>query len=147
MEKIKTFAIKKEMKSIDLYDTFKFNPKKKYKWLQKLCLNTLYKLGCYTSIIDTNITTIQITPKKFIEELLRQQHQIMKLCNYRPEKVYMGQHDFYTISGEIYNDTYPMTININYDKGVKTKDDYVIYGLRVTIIPWMEGILVVPPER
>jgi hypothetical protein len=86
-----------------------------------------------------NITRHTIDTDDFIERLLRQESNLIAHFNIRPTRVLMGTKDFSAMMNCIeIRRGLGFTFNTSYNYGRE------ILGLRVEVIPWMRGILVMP---
>jgi len=144
-ERIQTFYTRERSTTVQLFDTFKFRADKKHHWLQKACLNILQRLGCNASLTEVNIERLNVQPKSLIEGLMRQHAQHLQFCRWQPERVCMGPKEFHDLTGEVFNSNHTMTMRVPVE--LHENGNPKVLGMRITIIPWMEGILVVPTEK
>ncbi len=132
-----------ELEPINKYtlclDTFQLRSDRSLVWLQKICFLILKKIKAYTINQETSFKRHCIKPGKFMETLFRQKESIRATFNLRPKDLFIGSEDYQELMGgeEINN-----IINFHSEYNIGRE----IMGLRVTIVPWMRGIIVVPPH-
>lgn len=129
----------------ELRDVFEFRPDRPAYWLQWLCLWTLRKLGCYAQLETTKIERHVVGKKgeKFMHYLLSQQRSLTEFLNREPERLLIGAEDFANIMNEPNVGTYHWAFDAQYYKG-NGSGKPTICGLRVEVVPWMRGLLVMP---
>ncbi len=126
---------------IVLPDRFSFRSDKGHKWIQKVCIWALKKIGAYAQEDRITYTRHVIEPESFMENLWTQHGELCRRFGKGGARLLIGSHDFAELmaSPEIGRD---MMFHAEYyraDNGGKR-----ICGLQVEIIPWMRGILVMP---
>lgn len=144
-ERIQTFYTRERSTTVQLFDTFKFRADKKHHWLQKACLNILQRIGCNATETTVKIERLDIQPKTLIEKLIRDKEQHLNFCRWEPERVCMGPKEFNELTGERFSSNYSLTMRVPVEFYQDGRPK--VLGLRITVIPWMEGMLVVPAER
>jgi hypothetical protein len=111
------------------------------RWLQRLCCWLLGKLGSFyvEEVKEIKVTRHIINPDKFMEKLDEQQKSLWKYFKCDAERLLIGVEDYRALSGEIGRlppHMFSFTGRYIYDRR--------IMGLKIQVIPWMKGLLVVP---
>lgn len=145
--------MKQTVAFIEPYSTFKtvtdnnafaVREDRPYLWLQKACCWVLGKLGAHRRDTQTKIEYRTIDADSFMVRIAEQHASVFELLNRRPKKILIGAQDY----AELMHETsahYPFNFNASYaigERGVTR-----IMGLEVQVIPWMRGVLVVPPDE
>ena len=119
-------------------NAFRYNDNKGYKWVQRLCCWIMKKIGAdYYDEKAAYLTKTSFNTQDFIGKIFQQKGDIQQYFNRKPKQLLIGDEDFRELMGtpEI-RDMLSFHTSYNYDRE--------ICGLKVTIIPWMKGILVLP---
>lgn len=145
-QKVQTFLIcRKTTTAIDK-DAFQFSKNAGWLWLQRLCFFALRKIGAYR---QHTVEFIQRTPQQnnnLIKMLFEQQRVVRDMLErQRKFRVYVGPDEQYRLhelvqmnGGVVQLDTRLPVGNPGAWSGIR------IFGISVTVIPWMSGCLVVP---
>ncbi len=142
MERLFEFvATKTKMDLVDFKDSFAFREDKKYWWVQKTCFWILKKIGAYNQEQTFSYKKFTIDPQSFMERLFRQKSYITEEFNVKPSKLFIGDEDFSEMmSSKEIRQSLSFNATYNFNIGNETK----VMGLKVSIIPWMRGIIVMP---
>ena len=107
-------------------------------WVQKLAFRFLRWTGALSNSMTEKITYERFTldTQNFIERIFRQMTELERR-NVKPERLLIGGEDFQRLMGspEIHN-----VLNFSAPIGWGRE----IYGLKVEVIPWMRGMVVLP---
>lgn len=148
--------MKQTVAFIEPYSTFKtvtdsnafaVREDRPYLWLQKACCWVLGKLGAYRRDTQTKIEYRTIDADNFMVRITKQHESVFELLNrrhLRPKKILIGAQDY----AELMRETtvhYPFAFNASYE--IVVRGVARIMGLEVQVIPWMRGVLVVPPDE
>lgn len=123
-------------------DHYSFREKSKHHWLQRICLRILDKLGCHHREETIDLRHYNFSKGDAVMEAIHKQClDYFKEYNTRPECVPMGMSSFHALRGEIEKE---------YGNSLVFEPSIIdgrpeIRGVQVHIVPWMDGILVVPP--
>lgn len=71
-----------------------------------------------------------------------QKHLARRWCGCEPTRLLMGEEHYVRLCEEL-NRELPDTLDYAAEVSVSRK----ILGLRIEIVPWMQGIVVLPPDR
>lgn len=137
---IKVYATSLKTRSFVSSNLYEYKPKGKIRWLQCICFWILDKLKCHALLPNTEAERVLIDPKKIMDNIIAQKSNIIR-HNYDrgseleifigPEQLNKLRHEnnhFMTLEA-------PFMINGRF------------LGMHVTIVDWMEGVLVVPKRR
>lgn len=125
------------------HDAFCVREDLNYVWLQKACIWILRKIGARATYTEATFNRIGFDADEFVTALFAQHDYIVEEFNYvKPSKLYIGPDEFteLTNSPEL-RDLY--TFRTSYDVSNGQGRYPEVIGLKVTVIPWMKGILVV----
>ena len=102
------------------------------------------KLGCYQVIRQSNVVTHTIDTDKLMSAIIEQHMELVNLYHLRDgERVLIGPAEFAKLAGESINQQVSFNLQYKWDEGFGAAK---VCGMPITVIPWMEGILVVPKE-
>ena len=133
-----------EFKTVTDSNAFALRKDRPHLWLQKACCWVLGKLGAYRRDTQTKIEYRVIDADSFMTRIAKQHASVFEFLNRRPKKLLIGAQDY----AELMRETsihHPFTFNASYaigERGVTR-----IMDLEVQVIPWMRGVLVVPPDE
>lgn len=103
-------------------------------------------------ILET-VPNIQADNKLDINDIIYdvqlQRSELIKYLNYNPRKIYMGPLEYKAIFNSAYINSGLLNINTSYERIRNTSDNntiYTYYGLTIIVVPWMEGVLVMPDD-
>jgi hypothetical protein len=141
-QKIKQVCYERQSCLIDRQDKFEFRKDKKFKSIQKICFYLLRKIGAFSQDETISYTEIHFDEDEFIEKIFKIINNMECIFNKRPKRILIGRDDF----NKLMNKNYIMMQKIEFDTKYRygNSSGYSIMGLHVEIIPWMEGILVMP---
>lgn len=131
---------------------YQFRVERKHHWLQKIALWILRKLDCQASLTTQSISYDVVDTAKLMENLIRQRQEIVNFYHQRDgEFLLVGPAEFQELAGLDMHQ--PLAISLQYMWSEPKRDrmgnlmDYPQYtrcGLKVVVIPWMKGFLVLP---
>ncbi len=127
-------------KVVPWMDAFSFNRHAKHHWLQRLCLGTLRRLGCFANKTETVTRYLEPSGDTIMKKLQEQQREVFKLLNRDATHIYMGQEDFETLVSQQTSGNHVIRVPGDVHTG-----RYEVFGVEVIMVPWMRGILVAPP--
>ncbi len=137
-EYIETQAIKK---LTEFKDGFEFRSDKKYHSIQKVCFWILIKIGAYRRESVVTYKRYTISPDSFMERLFRQNNYLQREFNVKPSELFIGAEDYAIMMGSD-----EMKQMLSFNATYSHRDGYGshVMGLRIHVIPWMRGIIVMP---
>ena len=116
---------------------YEFRKDRPLKYLQKVCCFILHKIGAY-HIKKEMLVTRRVITDEFMEQIFRQVEGIESYFGRKPTRILIGAFDYKNLMNEDHFAKNIFTFNTQYNHGLE------IIGLRVDVIPWMKGILVLP---
>ena len=123
-------------------DHFKFNPRGRWEWLQNLAWSYLKKSNCLVQGM-TNLETVtyrRIHIPDVVEALFRQKSTVFKL-GMNPRKLLIGASDFEDLMG---SPRINSLAQFDAQYRVNSLSGYRVMDLEVTIVPWLDGLVVMP---
>lgn len=119
-----------------LEDAYELRKDRPHLWLQKLCCFVMRKLEAFHISETMTFTKHVIDTDLFMDRIITQKHYLFSLKKH-PTLLLIGSEDFAKLmcSPEVRESMYFMT---------EYMDHNTIHGLKVQIVPWMRGILVMP---
>ena len=121
-------------------DQFEFRKDRKYHWLQRRLIWALQKLGCYAVGETESYTTHQIDTVDIVANLCKQRSGLLELYDMEGERVLIGNDAYMELTGNVALRQMTSLLG-EYRSAQRT-----VMGMRITVIPWMNGILVLPKE-
>lgn len=118
-------------------DSFVFREDRPCKWLQKLCLSVLKKLGAFEWGEKETVEKYVLRPKDFMQRLFEQGAHIEQEFNREPSCVLIGGEDFQEMMA-CRDVQHYFSFDGSYNQG------RTVIGLKIHVVPWMKGILVLP---
>lgn len=120
-------------------DQFSFNEKGKHLWLQKICFHILKKLKCNAIGEKLKVSYIEFEPNTVLDYIFNQRREILKHVDDTDCEIFCGAEYFRKLRMEDHHHTL-MTFRAD-------SASHQIFGMDVTIVPWIEGVVVVPKKR
>jgi hypothetical protein len=134
---IEFVAIQPTTIRFDRPDAFALRLDQKWPWLQRVCIAILRKLGAYDIGETVKIERSTIDAPTFMERLFKQQSNITQFFNVRPTRLLIGSEDYAELMREAVTTG---QFNFRAEYGIGRE----ICGLKVEVVPWMRGVLVLP---
>jgi hypothetical protein len=116
---------------------FQFRKDRPAHWLQKACFFVLQKLGAFYMAETVTIERHTLDARTFMERLFKQQEGIARFFNYDSTTLLIGAEDYAELMHEA---SASQAFAFRADFGCGS----TILGLKVHVIPWMRGCLVLP---
>lgn len=123
---------------IELRDAFEVRKDRPCVWLQRLCVWVLRKLRAYAQKDTVEIQRAVIDADTFMGRLFKQRRSLVEAFNSEPDRLLIGCEDY----AELMNSHEIMTRAFSF--GARYGHGQRMLGLKVQVIPWMRGILVMP---
>ena len=119
-------------------DAYAFSEKRGWHWLQRVCLWILRKLRCqhYEEVVDVQRHVLHC--ESFMESIFRQNRSVQAVFNRKPTRLVIGSEDYEELMGSPEVRQYVALSGLDYHHGT------TIQGLRLEIVPWMRGMVVLP---
>lgn len=126
-------------------DHFSYQPDKRHKWLQRLCIKVLRKLKCQYYEDHITYKTLTVDSEKFMDKLFEQRECLLE-WDRLPQTLFIGNSTYYELMNVVKKDQSlhaEFTFAAAYHVGGKTIRPQIM-GLEVRVVPWMQGMLAVP---
>ena len=133
-----------EFKTVTDNNAFAVREDRPHLWLQKACCWVLGKLEAYRQDTQTKIEYRTIDADSFMVRIAKQHSAVFELLNRRPKELLIGAQDYAELMHEA-DTNFPFSFRASYAVGERGVAQ--IMGLKVRVIPWMRGVLVVPNEH
>lgn len=135
---VMTFARPEFVRAISL-DHWRFAPRKRWAWLHRVAWWFLRKTGGVSNAMKETVEYKQIViDRQRVSEQIMAAIDELHIAHIKPMRVYMGPDQF---------DEAMMEMRGGYTFDVRMGYNREIFGLPVTVIPWMRGVLIVPENR
>ncbi len=139
-QKIEFVELQERRVRIDNTEAFQLRKDRPCLWLQKACFFILRKIKAFHISEKFKVERRTIYADCFMERLFKQRAGIEKYFNTKPTTLLVGAEDYSEIMKEaLINQS--LSFRAEYNCGRE------IMGLTVKVIPWMSGILVMPPDN
>lgn len=107
------------------------------KWYEALQVWLIRKLGGTHPCDTIKYVRIPIDGKTFVEKLFKQHEDFIKNLRPEPTRILIGAEDFQKLMGSPeFNQPFSFMAEFGYSR--------TLYGLKVDVIPWMRGMLIMP---
>ena len=124
-------------KTVIREDRFCYSPNRRYPWLQRWCIDILRWLHCQAFDEVATITRVRPDPGRFVDTLFKQRSALLEQYHHEGEFLLVGADDYAEIMGDpVIHHT--LRFDAQYMNGRE------LFGLRVVVLPYMKGILVLP---
>lgn len=125
-------------------DRYEFRVDRPAHWLQRLCFWVLGKLGAYADFHTVTIERHVIGKHgdTFAKRLFEQTDSLMNEFNRRPTQLLIGSEDYAGLMQEPLSHQM-FDFDSRYFMGNGAREP-TVHGLKVRVIPWMRGMLVLP---
>jgi hypothetical protein len=139
---VEFFTTKADAVKSYLPNTYQLRKDRDWLWVQKLAIWVLRKLGCFAIQEDAIITRHRFDGNTLLEAIMAQHSEVMNIYHRHGERLLIGFEEFRDLLGTEMREPRSFAMQYRWHE----KNGYTVCGLKVTVIPWMKGILVVPRE-
>lgn len=146
MSKIVRIAAKRYIRNIRVLEsrnTFKFREDRKYQWLQRICVGILERLRCHASDVSETVETYDIDPSNFMNALMAQRETVENFFGHKPSRLIIGRKNYEDLV-QIRAPDCVFAFESNYTVGRDGQREDTVHGLAITVVPWIEGIVIMP---
>lgn len=128
------------MEMAAMLDAFKFVPKGRMQWLQRLAWRFLNRQGAMEQAYEPKVTVTRhlVDDSDFIRRLEKQQRNLLQEFNREGRRLLIGSEDYAELMGSLEVQRHHFMFPAEACRGDS------ILGLKVEVIPWMRGMLVMP---
>ncbi len=121
-------------------DAFKFKPSGRAQWLQRLAWRFLNWRGAMQQALEPKATFTRhvIDADRFIDRILKQKRSLFATFGRNSKRLLIGSEDYAELmcSPEVKMHHFEFSAEVGYSGA--------IYGLKIEVIPWMRGAVVMP---
>ena len=125
---------------VPMLDAYKFKPHGRAMWLQRLAWRFLNWRGAMEQAYEptVKVTRHLIDSDRFIDRLLKQKRSLFDAFNKEGQRLLIGSEDYAELmnSPEIGHHHFDFRAEVGFGRS--------IVGLKVEVIPWMRGAVVMP---
>jgi hypothetical protein len=120
---------------------FTFTPEKGWSLLQRLCFWVLGKIGCQKVETAQEFERVVLDLNKISEKIMCQHEEILNFYNYhRADRLLIGADDFRELQA---TPLFDQIVSFSIPNGPRCTA-FKLMGMKVTVVPWMRGVLVLP---
>ena len=132
---------------VDRFDLFELREELGWVWLQKLAFWVLSWLGAYHEETVTTFTRTQKQNDKILASIFRQVEGVCELCDelHGNLRIFMGPGEHADLM-ELSEFRQMQVTVVSGRVAVGTTSGPRFYDIPMTIVPWMQGVLVVPSK-
>lgn len=139
----RVIALSADMRRAYKFDkhTYSYNPNQGYRWLQKICFGILEKLKCEAQYPVTFPEPKMLEVDKIVDRILKCQEVLEQIYFQHPKYLLVG-HDFFA---DLIDDEIGGMLVMDAQLHLWCNGSPVLpIGLMLVLVPWMEGMLVMP---
>lgn len=108
-------------------------------WLQRVCAWVLGRLGAVYMEERCRVTTHLVQPMRLLEAISRQRAEVFEHLGREGSSIAIGGEDY----AELMRDPELRSLHF-FEFTTECRSAGRVFGLRIQIIPWMKGIVVLP---
>ncbi len=125
---------------VELKDRFELRPEKGWVWLQRLCFRALARIGAFAELETTKIKLHDVgrDGERFMTRVLRSRQAVQGSFEREPTQLLIGPKEYAELMEEILSAA-EFSFDAQYYRRINGVDQ--VYGLKVRMVPWMRGIL------
>lgn len=125
---------------VSMLDAYKFKPKGRGQWLQRIAWRFLQWCGAMDQAYEptTTYTRHEVKADKFMEQIYKQRRFLFDQFDREPKRLLIGAEDYADLMSSPEMSTNHFRFESRYSHG------HELMGLKVEVIPWMRGALVMP---
>ena len=126
---------------VELADQYQLRADRKMLWLQRICFWVLKKIGARAVRTDLLIKKNTIDIKNLFDLVLRQQYELYGKYLLESRHLLVGYDEYSKFMDGTLNSHFAFEVPKH-----QLNNGLVVSGMRVTLVPWMSGVLVLPKE-
>ena len=127
-------------------DAYRYNPDRPARWLQRFCLWVLRKLHCHNYQEEVAYTRHVIHPERVFDRILRTHRELLDRNYQEPYILYIGAGTFRELMDDDQEEIRELfRFAVSYEHSDRF-GHYRVMGMKVRVIPWMEGLVGVPEK-
>ncbi len=123
-----------------MFDAFKFRPKGRAQWLQRLAWKFLNWRGAMDQAYEPKTTVRRhvIDADKFVDLILKQRRALFDGFRKDGQRLLIGSEDYRELMGEI------SALGYHFEFQAEIGKNGRFMGLNVEVVPWMRGAILMP---
>lgn len=145
--KVVLFNMARRINRYCLVDTVSFTATGKLKWLKKAMWGYLMRSNCLKPAYKETESFARITfePSKFLAKAIaKHRDAVVRFLGSSNVQILVGPDEFAELASEArILEHFSIDSEYSYTNQGITR----VYGMRVTVVPWMEGFLILPDEK
>jgi len=126
---------------VEVKDAYEYRPNGRLPWLQRIIFWIACKLGAYHLSERVEVHAVEFSPETFMEALYFQRRSLFEHFNREPKYLLIGSEDFDELMHTAVKDNL-FSFDARYYCGTRSGPE--IMGLKVCVVPWMKGCVVLP---
>lgn len=125
-------------------DRYRFDPKRGWLWLQRLCFSILNWLGCHDHEITVSHERHVIDGDRLLDRIWNQNDAVRRHLEHFGEfRLLIGAEDYAQLMQEAVSDV-PFRYSAVAHGGRNGRP--TVFDMEVSVVPWMRGYVVLPEE-
>ena len=129
---------------------FSLRPDRGYLWLQRICFRILRAIGAFHQTESVTYQRTVVSRRATMDAILRMKDVLAQLGN-GGETLLVGPEEFKQITNSTPPQIRPFAFDLEYLRHAPPAPDGTprrptVLGMRICIIPWMKGMIVVPRD-
>lgn len=134
-------AVYPRFSAVQQPDLYQYRPQAGWRWVQRVCFWLLAKIGAYATTMCKS-AEIHIDGAKLSVGLVSRHLSEVRHMGFTPSRLLIGAEDYAELMGD---KAVQQALRFHSPLDIRSRD-FQIFGIDVTIVPWMRGLLVVPAE-
>jgi hypothetical protein len=128
-------------------DKYQYNPNGKAPWLQRLCFRVLDKLQAHAEFQEIKIMRTRLDLDKLVDALMRNKIDVERIYNKRAKYLVIGGDKWLALTNDTAHNLQMFTVPYDFNARVgfnSTPTPKMFAGLKVIVVPWVDGLFVLP---
>lgn len=126
-------------------DVYEFTPGQGWTWLQRICFWILKKIGANHYDTKVDIKRVEINLNELTDAVLRQAAEVYERENKKPAYLIIGRKQEMELTRQASNHLFMFHVPHTYRANVSSRHyENIFAGMKVVVVPWIDGIFVLP---
>ena len=140
MTKVKRISFLTERVPVKVTGAYCFNGSRKMRWLQRLCLWVLERLGCQYCNNILKSTVFELPSGESILAQLQEDREMISRMMENDEDFYvvLGSSQMRNLAGELWE---------KYSYHFEASAKLSVYGMKCVVVPWIDGCFLLPKSK
>jgi hypothetical protein len=143
MNRVEYVVVDRRRTYFEVANKYEYRPERGWIWAQRVCLAVLKMIGAHAQDVEVAIEKHVLDADSFMERLFKQQSALMTDFMMMPELLLIGSADYAELMGDL---EIQSMINFNVKYKIGYRGSVEVCGLRVVVVPWMKGMIVMPKD-